>query len=441
MPLTTLTIDYSVFYNQKNNFDILYSTIGNIEHMLKCFDPKDKYSKGVIFCIPHKILNKFEFLSVKAEKGDSLIKSIKYLNSKEFVDKIFGYSIFITNEEVIEVDITYYNKIAFNNLITASSLLLKGKNTQSPAKTPVRIYYHIEILEELNERKIRELAKFGFYDISVKSPLFYGKIIPQDVSSIYLIKNEDISYNTKQGNSKIYHILSGKINLYKTMIDSPFCYINIRIGDKTKKILREMVHVGGTKISNGNPTQRELSGCFVVKDFESQKGSKKNTFKFSLDDSTTKCNKEEDAEITPCKYNFHTHPYRAYINNNTKYAWPSCSDYKAFLVSFYEYGTIFHILASLEGLYIISVSKEWINNENLLSGDTVKFIERKYDMIQERNIYNPDEYIEIIKGFGYKNRGPIFNVEYERYSDPWRGKKLKNTHQVFFPKKEGKCII
>lgn len=430
MPPTTLTIDHSVFYNEKNIFDNLYSTTGNLESMLKCFDPQDKYSKGIIFCIPSKILDKFEYLNIKAERGEKL----RFLNSTEFVKSISGYSIFMTDEEVIEVDITYDNKIAMNNLITASSLLLSGKKEKE-----VKLYYYIENMDLLTERKIKEISRFGFYDISVKSPLFYGKGKDEGFpQGLYLIKTTDISYNTKPRN---YNILSGKINLYKTLTDSPFCYINIRISVKTKKILQEMVRIGGTRISNGKTTQRELSGCFVVRDHDNHtlqkngKNKETSTFKLSLDTKSTKCNKEEDAEIAPCKYNFHTHPYKAYINNNTKYAWPSCSDYKAFLVSFYEYGTIFHILASLEGIYIISVHPDWVNNKKLLERDAIKHIESKYDMIEERNTHTPDEYIEIVGGYHFKGKEPIFNVEYERYEE--KGK----SHNVFFPKKNGGCIV
>ena len=57
-------------------------------------------------------------------------------------------------------------------------------------------------------------------------------------------------------------------------------------------------------------------------------------------------------------YNFHSHPRNAYKKYNVKLGWPSGQDYIGFLLASIEDGTIFHMVITIEGIYIITLTKD-----------------------------------------------------------------------------------
>lgn len=403
--LISLTIDHSVFYRKKYNFGNLYNKLGNLPILFKSLD-KSNHGKGITFCIPSKI-----FIYFKEEK-------FLLLNTSKFIDNIYGCIIFLINGKSIETNIIFYNDYFTLKILINSFDELIRKNV---------LYFS---LDNLKEKNIKMLAKLGFNDFNVISPITKKK-------GIFLIKNRENSFKDRN-----FNILWGKLILYQQLKNSQSCYFHVRISKKSKNILKEMVNTGGIKINkNGKLSQKEISGCFYIRDADCKERTdckEVPTFKFSLDETLIKYNKDEDAEIAPCKYNFHTHPFSAYINNDAKYAWPSCSDYKAFILSFYKYQTFFHILASLEGIYIISINESWINSKILLNNDTIKYIEGNYDLIKERNIYTPLEYIKLVNNYSYKGKNAIFQVFYLSYE---KNRKNNEKLKIFFYKKNGQCII
>jgi hypothetical protein len=60
--------------------------------------------------------------------------------------------------------------------------------------------------------------------------------------------------------------------------------------------------------------------------------------------------------------NFHTHPKQCYIDENTKYGWPSGEDIGK-VMEFATSGNLVHIVFTLEGAYIIKVLKTLTDNE------------------------------------------------------------------------------
>jgi hypothetical protein len=408
--LVPLTIDYSVFYREKYDFGNLYKKIGNLSEKLKILDKSDSHSKGITFCIPSEI-----FILFKREK-------FSLLNTNKFIDNLYGCIIFLTKGKLVETDILFYNDDSALKILIDSFNGLMGKN--------IVLYYRLHDSFKISKKNIMVLSKLGFNNFDSISPITKRE-------GIFLIrKNRNLPWKNRD-----FNVIWGKLSLYQKLKSSNFCYFYIRISEKSKNILKEMVESGGARIEkNGKISQKEISGCFYIADCKGGPDCKEGkipTFKFSLNKNQIKYNKDEDAEIAPCKYNFHTHPFSAYINNDTKYAWPSCSDYKAFLISFYNYGTFFHILASLEGIYIISINKDWINSQNLLDNDTVKYIESKYDLIKERNIYTPNKYIKIVNNYSYKGKEAIFKVFFSSYEKREKNEKYK----IYFYRKNGQCVI
>ena len=61
--------------------------------------------------------------------------------------------------------------------------------------------------------------------------------------------------------------------------------------------------------------------------------------------------------------NFHTHPKKCYVDNNTKYGWPSGEDMGQ-VIRFAKLNNLVHIVFTIEGAYIIRV-KKILNNKDI----------------------------------------------------------------------------
>ena len=97
--------------------------------------------------------------------------------------------------------------------------------------------------------------------------------------------------------------------------------------------------------------QREISGRFQIEN------NVNNTVILKVDESSVQKGEKESASYIESFGTFHTHPYDAYKKYKVCIAWPSADDYISFM---YMYGLCcsgFHIVATLEGIYLISLQK------------------------------------------------------------------------------------
>ena len=67
-----------------------------------------------------------------------------------------------------------------------------------------------------------------------------------------------------------------------------------------------------------------------------------------------------EADFIESHYNFHTHPYEAYLHHNCDLGWPSKDDYITYLDGFLNYDVIFHCISTVEGIYIVRIAKDAI---------------------------------------------------------------------------------
>lgn len=104
----------------------------------------------------------------------------------------------------------------------------------------------------------------------------------------------------------------------------------------------------------------EIAGKLLFKD---EKKCSDSVCKLSKKSTTYEINRgNKNSVATPNGIiNFHTHPYKCYIDADTIYGWPSGEDiYQC--VEFARKGNLIHIVFALEGAYIIKVN-EIINKE------------------------------------------------------------------------------
>jgi hypothetical protein len=129
----------------------------------------------------------------------------------------------------------------------------------------------------------------------------------------------------------------------------------------------------------GVSEQREISGAFKLRSTNKINIDKKlSIFLLDIDkDSIHKGDKESTSYVQSFG-TFHTHPYDAYDKHNVCIAWPSADDYLSF---YYMYGVCysgFHVVSTLEGIYLMSL-KRYIAPEKVL---------KRYSKIKDNLEYN-----------------------------------------------------
>jgi len=181
------------------------------------------------------------------------------------------------------------------------------------------------------------------------------------------------------------------------------CSVHCRFDSTAIKFLKKASDMGHTKNGDNTVSQKEISGELKVIDVI--EGNDDTIFVIGVDKKSITHGVEEEVTVTSTRYNFHSHPREAYVRHSVEKAWPSLTDYLGYLKL--GKNTIFHVVATLEGLYIMSFSSYWVNKLDKLSKG---FIEQKYD-IDHKERYNPFQYVNHVNNIKYKGH-PIYILKF-----------------------------
>jgi hypothetical protein len=197
------------------------------------------------------------------------------------------------------------------------------------------------------------------------------------------------------------------------------CSLYAQINSKALSFLKKTSKIGITLNKNGKKSQKELTGVLFVKEVVKKGG--RIVYIIDVDESTVQPGSEEEVDVSPTRYNFHSHPHEAYVRHSVDKAWPSLTDYLGYI----QLGknTIFHCVATLEGLYVMSFGPYWGNHVNKISK---RFIEKNFHIDHKEN-YTPQQYVDKINKIRYKKRqiyvlkfftwpqaGTIFQVSFSK---------------------------
>jgi hypothetical protein len=199
------------------------------------------------------------------------------------------------------------------------------------------------------------------------------------------------------------------------------CKMSARFSKKAIDLLRTAPKTMGMV----GKTQREITGELYPKDIIVKNG--KYIYVFDVHDHSIESGEEENVDVPVSRYNFHTHPEEAYVRHSVKNAWPSVTDYLGYRTL--GKNTIFHVVATLEGVYILSFTPHWADKVNKIPE---RFIDENYE-IDHKEPYTPEEYTKKINSILYKGK-PIYKVQYI----PW--KKITDTFSVHYSKMGEGCM-
>lgn len=109
---------------------------------------------------------------------------------------------------------------------------------------------------------------------------------------------------------------------------------------------------------NGKKVQREISGLLHLHP------ERVDLVIASIDEKSTKMGDKENADLHKTFGSFHTHPYDAYRRHEVCVAFPSAEDYATTMYLYGQKIGAFHVLSSIEGVYVISVKPSFMKRHS-----------------------------------------------------------------------------
>jgi hypothetical protein len=231
-----------------------------------------------------------------------------------------------------------------------------------------------------------------------------------DVNEIQAVHTmEQIQYVKKQSREKNYCELIARFS--------------VRLLEYWKRLPYE-----GFKTEKSKTTQREMAGNLRAQ----IDGEGIHVIDVNMDSMIHGA--ETGVKIVDGLYNFHSHPQNAYKKYQVELGWPSGQDYIGFLMAIIDDGTIFHCVITLEGIYVISLTREWATRvDELTKNATGDYIDKNYNM-RWKSGDTIQWYLQTLHSLSYKGAGPLFRIEYI----PWA--EAQRTFSLKYGKLGGNCF-
>lgn len=285
----------------------------------------------------------------------------------------------------------------FENVLNKKAEIIENSSRKNA------VYACVQINDNNLNSKIKAFSLLGF-----RKP--HVVISP---NSIVLLKKEDEQeYERKGSRDLVPSIVKDLINNYQSFLRSKNthsyenlpCTLNLRLGKTTLKTLKEMVY-GGNIDNSGT---QEFTGKFYVESISKY-------WKLSIQENTVSTGKDDEVDGDEHPFSFHTHPKETYKKFKVKYAWPSGTDYESIWEMLVTLSGIMHIVASLEGLYVVSLGEEWVNKlselkemSNKEKKKLLSIYKLPYTSAEEGGI-TPEQYIKVVED---RKSGKVFEVQY-----------------------------
>jgi hypothetical protein len=333
----------------------------------------EKAMLGVILVIPKTIKTQI------SDKTSENNERILFLNSIEIVDSIVHYSYVLYDDKKRVCEILNYDDNFLENIINA---IMTGFTSDTI------IWVFAPLHEKLKRYNIFISLGFRNPHFVKTSPL--GRQFNQE--KLCMTRNNSI-FEKKGNRNDLGYVLKNK--------NADICSMKIRFDHESIIYLKKLPEVGFEFGGNGILTQRELSGKFRLT-------NEGEYFSVHIDEDNIDSGGETEVTNMTNRYNFHTHPRGAYAIYKVKYGFPSAQDYVSFLRCVKEFDATFHVVVSLEGIYVINIGKDFVHSLNEINQDIYDFIEKNYDAKRDIND-TVNKYILSINNIRYSNK-QIFEV-------------------------------
>ena len=327
---------------------------------------------GVILVIPIYYSQQL----IKKIKG---IDRVTYINNIDFVNNIIAscYIYYNKNKKVCDI---------LNPSIFILSYVLESALTNLPSN--ILIYTRFDITDN---DSINNAISFGF-----KNPYICSNGLSDNKYDICMYKKNEYTIDkidNKTIQNEVYYVLQN--------FNEEICKLVVKFDKKTVLYLKKLCMMGNTPNKDDTISQKEISGSLTLIPDNS-------FFIVHVNKDSIDHGDEEGVSVTKSIYNFHTHPKEAYERHSVTNGWPSSQDYIGFLDAVKHFKTIFHLVITLEGIYIISIGKDLVK-EDIHNLNVDSFVLKRYNFF--KNKMSIETYIEKINNIKYKNK-QLFAVKF-----------------------------
>ena len=316
------------------------------------------------------------------------VNNLKYIKSDRFKSSIVGQYLLYYNEKINKL---FISSDCAKYLTSILPLLREFKNSL--------IYTYID---QDDEKTIDRFVKHSFHNPFLTE---YGLCMSRKISIKNIDKEEiadQVSYAMEND-----HYAS--------------CAVTVRFSKEAIKFFKKASKMGFSE-KHGKSTQNEISGEMTVKTISN------DTILVDIDEKSVSSGSEENVGVSYSRFNFHSHPKDAYKKYDINNAWPSGADF----IGFYKLRnhTIFHCVATLEGVYIMSFSDYWSSKLDKIDK---RFIEKNFEVYYVNNL-SPKGFTKKINNILYEGH-PIFFVQFLNWNE------IKNDFHVFYNKDNKSCLL
>lgn len=357
--------------------------------------PITDHTLGIILVVPKEVIAKLGSIPLGENR-------IRYLDNQNFIRSLKGFAYLIYDEDRNICDIVGLVGPVLKQIVDKSItdfpkdvILTIGADTKTPDLSTI----------------LKNYAEAGFSNpyITKTTPMGtpyspYGVCMSRSNHKFAVTVTPDIKYVLEQFASH----------------NESCCSVKVKLSKNTITYLKKLCNTGATMNLFGDMSQKEVAGRLVVSDI-----TKDLVHIVTADKKSSFSGHEEGVDVAAGVYNFHSHPKEAYDRHKVQFGWPSGQDYLGFVSSVELHSTVFHIVASIEGAYIISFTKCW-TKQGRWTDEMTEFVAKNYTIHCKKGD-TIDWYLKKVNRQEF-NGCRMFSVQYL----PW--KKVDQVFTIYYPK-------
>lgn len=305
------------------------------------------------------------------------------------------------------------------------------------------------ILENVQFEKVSYLyTSVGFKNPLITDTDMLGQKYPFEL--MFLSKNIHFYMNDEAIIDRNYHLL---MDIYTNYKEKRTCSLLFQFDKSVLYRARLFPYLGldGIKgFSQPKEKFREYAGEFNI--VNSKRQGNQTIFKLGLETIAENgslkyiTGEEETVAYVESLYCFHTHPVVSYLKYNWILATPSSPDFRAFFVRAIKGISYFHVVISVEGIYIISFSEAFISQNKgnytpFLNLNLYYFDKFEYPMLNRvRTVTATEELVEenIQKYFVWLNGVNTENMFHVQFFY-WKNLTKDTIIQIHYMNSENAC--
>lgn len=368
--ITSLLVDYNNVIKPNNlpDFKRKVSPVPDTNHTL-----------GLVLVVPSSVITNLN----NRPMG---ISRINYLNDSVVLNSISGFAYLVYDSSRGVCEITGL----VGDVLTQ---IVDGSISGFPNNIILTIGTDTKTLNLENVLSI--FAKAGFSDPFITNMSSMG--VPYNSTGICMSRINDVVTVSKLTSPEVRYMLE--------QVNNDCCSVKLQFSDDTLAYMKKLSNIGTTLNNNGTMSQKEVAGRLFVSSI-----SDDLVHVITLDQNSTFLGVEEGVTVAPGIYSFHSHPREAYDRHDVHYGWPSAQDYLGFVAATYAYSTVFHAVASVEGIYVMAYTECWTRNgKKEWTEEMNNFIRKEFDVKCKKGD-TVDWYLEKINRLAYEGC-PMFSIQ------------------------------